>query len=731
MAVTIGHLPPLLVDAGLPDDLLNLESTLNKYDALAPGALRREFAGVILTQARAAGLVEELGLAGAAHGRLTDAEVERLAAYLHDLGNEQIPATMHVLGVPPPDELRLPYLVRAMGQQYLAASRALYGNEPTDELLLAKAREVLTGLLRRGLTPAEAVRQSGGKLPAGELPAAVREGLSLATQMDAGFSRAPEEITALLAALEGRFLSPGPAGAPERNPAVVPGGRNLVVENPTELPTRASWELGTRLLRDYLAAELRRRGHYPEKIAFSLIPYATFGDYGVVESQILYLLGVRPVWDEKERVTGVELIPAAELGRPRIDVFLSARSVYRDELPSMMRLLDRAIRLVATLPEKGNRVYQHTLTTRRRLEKKGVPAARAQTLAQARMFGAEPEELVDSHNWFFYLTERSGEWETREELLDVYLRYCKHAYTDGAWGEQAPEAFDAAIEDTELILRSWYDNRDFVLSNKFAWWVDGTLSLTVERLTGKTPELLFVDVRNTDDAALVDSTTAVQQDLRARLTNPRWIRGMMQEGYAGGNAVAKTIDNLMGWEITRETSVADHDWNELVDVYVRDQGQLGVRAWLEGSNPHALQKVAVTLLETSRKGFWQADPGTREELARVYAESVVRHGPVEGIRAGGNEKLRAYVDGILAAPARPELAALRQRFAETSASAPGPTPEAVRGQRLEKVSGKSPAAQAPGPQPLAVVAGIALLLVAAGFFARDVHGRRQESRGHG
>ncbi len=733
MALTVGHLPPLLTDAGLPDDLLNLESSLNKYASLDRGALRREFAEVITTQARAAGLIDELGLTAAARGRITDDELERLAAYLHDLANLQIPTTMHVLGVPPPDTLRLPALARAMGKPYLDATRALYrggDGEPTDELLLAKAREVLTGVLRHGLTPAEAIRRSGGHPPAGELPAALREPLALAAQMDAGFDQTPEEITAILAALAGRFIPPGPAGSPERDVAVVPSGRALMLNNPSELPTRASWELGTRLLRDYLAAQLRARGRYPEKVAFSLIPYATFADYGVVESQILYLMGVRPVWDAKERVTGVELIPAAELGRPRIDVFLSARSVYRDELPSLMQLLDRAIRLVATLPEPGNQVHQHTVATRRLLEKKGMPAARAQILAQARMFGAEPAEVIDSHNWFFYLSERSGEWETRDDLLEVYLRYCRHAYTDGAWGEQAPDAFAAAIQGTELILRSWYDSRDVVLNNKFAWWVDGTLSLTVEHLTGRTPELLFVDVRNPDDAELVDSTVALQQDLRARLTNPRWIRGMMQEGYAGGNAVAKTIDNLMGWEITRERSVTDADWSTITDVYIRDRAGLGVRDWFEASNPHALQKVAVTLLETSRKGFWAADARTREELARVYAESVVRHGPVEGIRAGGNAKLAAFVDGLLAAPGRPELTALRQAFARAGARAPGASPEMVRGHRLEKVSAASPTPLRPAPGALVAVVASALLLVAAGFVARGVVTRRQELPDH-
>ena len=296
----------------------------------------------------------------------------------------------------------------------------------------------------------------------------------------------------------------------------------------------------------------------------------------------------------------------------------------------MMRLLDKAIRLAVSANEADNPLFSNSEAMVATLEKRGVPSDKARALSKARMYGAKPEEILDSHNWFFYLTERSGEWETREDLLNVYLDESKYVYAEGVWGEKATEAFDVAIRDTELILRSWYDNRDFVLSNKFTWWVDGTLSLAIKHLTGKEPDYLFVDVRDPDEPTLVDSTEAVQRDFRSRLTNPKWVQAMMKEGYAGGNIMAKNIDNLMGWEIMREHSVEDSNWNDLTDVYVRDKGKLGLKDWFDKTNPHAFQKVAVTLLETARKGYWNADDATRLELAAAYARSVADHG-----RAGG------------------------------------------------------------------------------------------------
>ena len=746
-AVTIGFLPALLAAAGLSDELANLQSLLEKHEALAPGALRDEFAADITRRVRASRLDRDLGFTIPAGGSLDPGQLAQVSRYLHDLGNELVPAHMHVLGERPPDELVLPWLVHVLGRRFGEAARPLFPDrrgaaadgEHAQPLSGGWAAAVLASLLREGRTPEEAIRAAGGQVPADGLPQAVREGLELAMQVDAGLASTHRELDSLLEALDGRFVPPGPAGNPERNPGVVPTGRNLYLLNPQELPSRASWELGTRLIERYLAQELQAKGRYPRKVAFSLVPYATYSDFGIIEAQILYLIGVRPVWDAKERVRDVELIPASELGRPRIDVFLSARSVYRDELPALMKLLDRAIRLAAAAEEEDNFVHRHSVATRRALEAQGVPPEKALALSQARMFGAEPREVIDSHDWFFYLTERSGEWESRQELLEVYLEHNRHVYTEGVWGEDAPAAFDEAIRGTELILRSWYDARDHVLANKFAWWVDGTLSMAVEHATGQRPGYLFVDVRDPEQASIVDAAAVVRKDLRARLTNERWIRSMMAEGYAGASAITRSIDNLMGWEITREQSVDDADWNELVDLYVRDRRGLGMRSWFASPNPHAFQKLSATLLETIRKGFWQADEATRQELAAAFAASVVAHGRGGGLREGGNRKLHELVAQTLRAPGEPELERLAQDYlarlaadlgpvARAAEAAPQPAADAaVVGLRLEKQDPARDGERAAlGKRELLPFLGLlAGLVVLAGFVGQPLLERRR------
>ena len=656
-AVTVGFVPPPLMEAGLSEELLNLESTIDKYLALDHGALRNKFAETITEQAEACNLSRELDLRRQPGALLDDEQIAEISTYLHDLKNEAVPAGMHVLGEPPEDALLVPYLVGAMGKRFSRGATDLFvvpgGAGDAEAFLNRKGEEILRLMIREGLSPEEAVQAVGGSMSGGTLPEAVRESLEMAVQMREGFMNSRREIDNILGALDGRFVPPGPSGLPERNPGVVPAGRNIYVLNPEELPTRSSWELGTRLIDAYLEKELSTKGRYPRKVGFSLVPFATYSDYGIIESQILYLMGVRPVWDSRNRVRDVELIPASELGRPRIDVFLSARSIYRDELPSLMTLLDKAVRLAASAREEDNYVYEDSAVAMKELERQGLPVDQAVALSRARIFGAEPDEILDSHNWFFYLTERSGEWEDREQLLDVYLQYCKHVYTEGAWGENAPEAFDAAIQGTELILRSWYDNRDFVLSNKFAWWVDGTLSLAVKHLTGKEPDYLFVDVRDADEADIVDSSSVVQKDFRVRLANPRWIQAMMKEGYPGGSMIAKNVDNLMGWEIMRAESVPDSNWEDLVEVYVRDRDKLGIREWFDRENPHAFQKLAVTMLETIRKGYWKPGIDTTREITEAYARSVAVHGKGGGIREGGKREARGLRGTDVVCPGEP------------------------------------------------------------------------------
>ncbi|MFV2067388.1 MAG: cobaltochelatase subunit CobN [Pirellulales bacterium] len=655
-AVLIDHLVPPSVHAGLSDALLNLHNDVDKWFLLEDGALKEKFRASITNQFRAVKLERDLHLDLSDGRLLTPPELERVLAYLHDIHNETTPVSLHVFGEPPRDDLLVPWIVTCLRKPFRDGLGEVI-RVPVEETrnpgdrqkyLRKKAEEIVRLVVRQGFGTEEAIRAVGGDALSDGRLEPVRKGIELAIQLKTNFARTDNEVDNLLAALDGKFIPPGPGNSPDRNPAVLPTGRNMVVMNPEEIPTRPSWEIGKQLVDQLLAQQFKTKGRYPGKVAFTLNSFATFQDYGVMESQILYLMGVRPVWDERNLVADLELIPATDLERPRIDVFISALGYYRDMLPTRMRLLDKAVRLVATHKEDDNCVYENSRRVEMELEKRGIAPQKAATLSQARIFGGPPGQFGSAG--YYYLVERSGEWDSREELIRTYLGFSRHVYTDGMWGEDAPETYNRQIQGTDVLLRSWSDRTRSPLSNKYTWYKGGSLSLAIQYLTGKEPEWFLSDVRDPDRAAMVRAEDALRKDYRVRLFNRKWIEGMMREGYAGADQVAVHVANTMGWKIMRDNSVSDDIWEEIVDIYIRDKRNLNIREWFEAENPFAYQDLTEILLETIRKGYWQPDASTILEIASEYARSIAQHGEGGGLRGGGNEKLEAFVSRVLQAP---------------------------------------------------------------------------------
>ncbi len=717
-AVLVDHLVPPSVQAGLSDELANLHGDIDKWFTLEGGALKKEFRKRITEQFLALSLEKDLHFEPEDGGLLSPEQVRGLLAYLHEIHNETTPVSLHVLGSPPPKKLLVPWIVTCLRKPFLDGLGAIV-EVPAGESLTPGDREkylrrtaetAIGAFLDRKLDPKAALKAAGVEPPEGGLPEKLRRGFETARELALGFAGAGAEIDNLLKALDGGFVPPGPSNSPDRNPAVLPTGRNMYLLNPEEVPTRPSWEIGRALVDRLLADFKKRKGRYPKRIAFTLNSFATFQDYGVMEAQILRALGVRPVWDERNLVADLELVPIEELGRPRIDVFLSVVGYYRDMLPSRMRLLDKAIRLVHGDLDPRNFVRRHSERIRRELAARGIPAEKAAKLARGRIFGRAPGDMGGGS--YYYLVERSGDWDTRAELMETYIEHSCYVYTEGLWGAEARPAFERQLDGAEVLLRNWSDRTRSPLSNKYDWYKGGSLSMAIKYVTGEEPEWFFSDVRDPDRTGLVRAEDALRKDFRVRLFNRKWIEGMMREGYAGADLIAKHVSNAYGWKIMRPGAVSADLFERIVDVFVRDSKRLGIREWFERENPYAFQEIAEVLLETIRKGYWKADEETVRELARAFARSVREHGESGGILGGGNEKLKAFVGeyagtpGTAEASARPKGPEPVERPARTSRPA-----EVVEGQVLE------PQRDRPRPFPWSTVLalGLPLLLVLAGF----------------
>ncbi|MGV3607172.1 MAG: cobaltochelatase subunit CobN [Planctomycetaceae bacterium] len=772
-AVLIDHLTPPVVPADLSDELLSLHQDIHKWETLEAGALREKFQAMISEQIRAAKLDSDLKLTLEEGTVYRDEQIEKVSEYLHDIVNESTPISLHQFGSPPPEELLYPYLTICLRKPFLdALAEALnIPTAPPEEaadqvtLLREKGTAALELIFRRKLTPEEAVaslQSKDAKLVIAEakaLPEDLQKQFDLAKQMYEGFQKTPQEIEYLLRALDGRFIPPGPGNSPDRNPAVLPTGRNMVVINPEEIPSKPSWETAKELIDGLLETQKQSAAGYPRRIAFTLTPFAAYSDYGVMEAQILYLMGVKPVWDAQNLVTNVELIPAAELGRPRIDIFLATNGYYRDLMPSRMALIDKAVQLAIAQDEPDNFVRQNALQIEKELVKQGREADLAKRLAGVRMFGPPAGQIGSAS--YYYLVERSGEWNSREELAKAYLQHNQNAYGQGFWGEPSKDAYTSQIQGTSVVLRNWSDRTRSPLANKYDWYQGGSLALAVEHLTGKSPEFLFSDLRDPDKAQIVSSEEVLTREFRVRLFNRKWIEGMMKEGYAGADQVAVHASNTLNWKVMRPGSVSDETFAQIVDIYVRDSRKMGMRNWFEKDNPFAFQELNEVLLEAARKGYWNADEKTLREVATAYAESVLKHGENGGLRGGGNQHLERFVDATLRSAVNSEMEQLAQKYrekmqamglAKANANIPGlgqvsqvasdaasspantntpegakaPTTTAVEGKVLVEKQEAAKSAEVPAsaqaekptwPWLLVGSLGVAALIVAAGFFA--------------
>ncbi|MBL8753864.1 MAG: cobaltochelatase subunit CobN [Planctomycetes bacterium] len=740
-ATLVDHLVPPTQEAGLADGLAALHRDLHRMQRLEPGVLREKLRSAVTQQVRLQGMDRDLDLQLAEGALLDDGQLDLVCAQLHVIEEDLTPTTLHRLGQAPDDALRLPWLVHCGGQALLDALGEVPGLGPfAGDHERARGRDLAGELLRRHLRdqlPLDDALRACGAAAGTTAPTKLREAVDEVAAIDRGLADTRLEIDNLLRALDGRFVTPGPGQSPERNPKSVPTGRNMFLLDPRELPTKEAWQIGVQLADELLQKHKAEHGDWPTKIAFNIRAMNSFRDFGVMEAQVLWMLGCEPVRDNRGNVVDVALVPREKLGRPRIDVFLQGGSRYNDMLADRAKLLDRAVRLAIAQDEPDNRVRAATLARTAELQAAGVEAARAELLAKARMFGGPPGGANASYS---YLVQRSGDWKDQKQLAEAWLAGEKYAYTDGAWGEEANLAFRSALKDSEYVLRSWADTTRGPTTDKYMWLHGGTLAMAIETLSdGRKPRFVMNDLRDMGRASLVDAEQALRRDFRVRALNRKWLEGMMKEGYAGADQLKVITSNAYGWQTMRSGAIPDSTFEQLADVYVRDSLKLGLKEFFAKENPWALQGIAENLLETARKGMWNAKPETLALLADTLQQSRAAHGDGGGFTAAGNTALEQFVQAhatatvdATAAKAAPTTSVVP---ATASDAAPVVAPATASGAATGTVQGiemqaKEPARE-PTPTPTppattapalawsgALVAAAAVLLLLVGFRLR-------------
>jgi cobaltochelatase CobN len=418
------------------------------------------------------------------------------------------------------------------------------------------------------------------------------------------------ELERVLHALDGGFVPAGPSGSPLRGLInVLPTGRNFYSVDPKAVPSRLAWETGQAMADSLLRRYRADHGEYPRSVGLSVWGTSAMRTSGDDIAEVLALLGVRPVWDEaSRRVTTLEAIPAAELGRPRIDVTVRISGFFRDAFPHILVLLDDAVRLVAGLdePDADNFVRAHA--------RADLAGHGDQRRATTRIFGSKPGtygagllQLIDSRSW-----------RTDDDLAQVYTAWGGYAYGRGLDGAPAADDMRTAYRRIAVAAKNTDTREHDIADSDDYFQYHGGMVAAVRALTGRNPEAYLGDSTRPDSVrtrTLSEETTRV---FRARVVNPRWLEAMRRHGYKGAFEMAATVDYLFGYDATTHV-VADWMYEKLSESYVFDEAN---RKFMEQSNPWALHGIAERLLEAAGRGLWERpEPGTLDRLRQVYLET--------------------------------------------------------------------------------------------------------------
>ncbi|MHA1597792.1 MAG: cobaltochelatase subunit CobN, partial [Alphaproteobacteria bacterium] len=420
------------------------------------------------------------------------------------------------------------------------------------------------------------------------------------------------EIAGLLTGLDGRFVAPGPSGAPTRGrPDVLPTGRNFYSVDTRTVPTPAAWTLGWKSATLLIEHHMQEHGAWPRTMALSAWGTSNMRTGGDDIAQGLALMGVKPTWDAaSRRVTGFEILPTSVLDRPRVDVTLRVSGFFRDAFPALIDLFSSAAGAVAALdePESDNPLAARVAQETARLIDEGADVDTARTRAGYRVFGSKPgaygaglQALIDEKGW-----------DTQADLAKAYVAWGGYAYGEGAGGAAEHGLFEARLSSVEAVIHN-QDNREHdLLDSDDYYQFEGGITAAISDLSGERPQVYHNDHSRPETPRIRTLEDEIARVVRARVVNPKWIEGVMRHGYKGAFEMAATVDYLFAFQATANC-VSDHHFDAVFEAYLGDEL---VRDFLVEHNPAALKEMADRLLEAQTRGLWTPRlNSTREILA--------------------------------------------------------------------------------------------------------------------
>lgn len=658
-ATLISHLTPMIWRTGGREDLetlhVSFHELMDRGESLAP-ALAAEHEKVTRAEVKRLGLDKQLGID--LSGSLKQM-APALHQFLHHIEDAPLPAGLPIFGQSPSDT-RLEQAVEAYLFSAFApelhdevepevskwAAAFLRGDRPSTENMREAIATVLTRMSRELPEWIESLRNSG---------------------------RA--EMQGLLAALQGKHVPSRPLGDPLRKPEALPTGANLHAVDSARIPTPVAWRVGQQMAKDFIEKYRSTHQQSPRRVSLVLWYGETERHQGAMESMALALLGVRPVWNQRGIVDNLELIPAAELGRARVDIVITASGIYRDGLPEKLQLLDRAVRLAATADDGVIAANDRQLAST--LEAKGLAAAEAKRQSEIRVFSAKPGEYGVGVQ---YLVEKSGGNDTPEKIAELYTANMGYGYSAGEWGVASHAALKGNLRTVDAVQFSRSSNLYGSLDNDDTYQYVGGLRTAAEVESGKAPEVMLHNLRQAGTSQIASLREWLAVELHSRQLNPKWIEEMRNSGYAGARQINREIEHLYGFQKTTPEHLSRATWQTVMDVFVKDKYKLGLQSFFQQQNPHARQSILARLVEVDRQGIHRFSARDRRQLLREYVKSVHHDGPACAAIDCGGSVLRSHVSEALQSEGRlTEAAQLDKAYEKELGPGPGINPRLPAG----------------------------------------------------
>ncbi len=626
-AVIVDHLTPPLTRAESYGPLKDLEALIDEYylasglDPRRTELLRKH----ILDLVRANGLDEDSGISKTDS---EDAALQKLDTYICELKEAQIRDGLHVLGQAPEGRLETDLLValtripRGFAQDGDASLIRALGSDlgfqdfdPLDCEMGANwpgaQPEALAHLTddpwRTNGDTVERLELLAGDLVSGETACApewtaagmVLEEITATIRPDLKQS-ALNEISSCLAGLSGRFVPPGPSGAPTRGRLdVLPTGRNFYSVDNRAIPTPAAWELGRKSAELLVQRHLQDHGRWPKALGLTAWGTSNMRTGGDDIAQALALIGAKPVWDTSSwRVTGYEIIPLAKLARARVDITLRISGFFRDAFPSQIELFDSAVRAVGALDEEpdDNPIAARMNEDATEAMSQGMIETQARHIAGLRIFGSKPgaygaglQALIDEQLW-----------DQPSDLAESYIGWGGYAYGKGIEGEERKETFTLRLKHIEAVVQN-QDNREHdLLDSDDYYQFEGGMTAAVEYASGTRPTVYHNDHSRPERPVIRTLEEEIGRVVRSRVVNPKWIAGVMRHGYKGAFEIAATVDYMFAFSATTG-AVRDHHFQLAYDAFIADET---VREFMAENNEPGLHEMAKKFLEALQRELW-------------------------------------------------------------------------------------------------------------------------------